>query len=72
MTKSSYITLGLNILGICLLIYVISFGSTNQVTKLENGGELSERLHLGNILIVPVIVLAINVFYILALRKKTT
>lgn len=69
MKISHLFTLFLNTLAICLLVFILIYGESNENFLIEENGETSTILTLHKLLILPIAILIYNSFVII---KKTT
>lgn len=70
MKNNLYVSLALNFIGVSLLVYILSFGVASRTTLLENG-VLNEKLHLTNLMIVPILILLYNSYLLIKMDKKS-
>lgn len=70
MKSNLYLPLAINLVAICLLVYVVSFGVASRTTLLENG-VLNESLHLTNLMLIPILGLIYNSYLLIKNDKKS-
>lgn len=65
MKKAHFLNLLLNTFAICLLVVVAVYGDSERTLIQSDGSVLRESLHVNKLLILPIIMLLYNSFYII-------